>query len=96
MKTRQCIYCKGVCCKNGHGRNGEQRYKCIEKKCGRSFTQNTENELKSNNQKRVVLHLVLAGCKVSDVSTQLNIKRTIIKKWIHFHLKDAKNIKRRG
>lgn len=87
-----CIYCNGSCYKNGFDRKHKQRYRCKEKRCRRSFTKTTKENLEKLNDKRVVLHLILAGCKISEITDNLNIKESTVKKWIHLHLKNVAKI----
>ena len=82
----KCIYCNDGCVKNGIDRKGNQRYKC--QNCKKTFTISTKRNLADLNKKRVVLHLILAGCEISDISEGLEISEQKIKKWKNLHLKN--------
>lgn len=92
MQNLPCIVCKGGSYKNGFDRNNEQRYKCAEKSCGKSFTKTTIKNLNDLDNKRVVLHLLLAGCKIPEIAEKLNIKKSIIKGWMNTYLKELSKI----
>ena len=80
-----CLYCKGDCVKYGAYADGKQRYKC--KKCNKTFSVSTIESFSNEKDKRLVLHLILAGCSKSEIATELGIEEKTIEKWINLHLR---------
>jgi len=74
-----CIKCEGHVVKNGLDRNLRQRFIC--KTCGKTFSLNTGKSEKVKSQQRIVLHLLLAGCEIKDISEKLEIEETKLKNW---------------
>lgn len=71
--------CNGDIVKNGLDRNLRQRFIC--KTCGKTFSLNTGESDKLKSQKRIVLHLLLAGCEIKDISEELDIEQTTLINW---------------
>jgi transposase-like protein len=88
----QCIFCKSKypCVKNGTDRKGIQRYKCQD--CKKTFTNVTRLNLKVSNNKRLVLHLILAGCELTEIAERLEIPQRVVKGWKKLHLKEVNEI----
>ena len=85
-----CISCNNNCVKNGLDRKGNQRFKCQE--CKKTFTKETKQKLHILKDKRVVLHLILAGCKSEEIAENLGIPANTITKWGKFHLRGLPEI----
>ena len=86
----KCVFCKGNCVKNGFDRKHSQRFKC--QKCKKTFTKDTQKKLLEVNDKRVVLHLILAGCKTDKIAENLGIPTKSITKWKKLHLRGLNEI----
>lgn len=87
-----CIFCKSAypCVKNGRDRKGVQRYKC--QNCKRTFTGETKEYIIASKKKRLVLHLILAGCEAIDIAVELGIAEKFIKRWKKLYLKELTEI----
>lgn len=83
-----CLYCAKACVKYGLYGRSNQRYKCV--KCNRTFSDVTISNFNTEKSKRVVFHLLLAGCTKKDIAYHLEIDARTIKKWIIRHWKDQK------
>jgi transposase-like protein len=85
-----CIYCLGEIVKYGRYNGIKQRYKCL--KCQKTFGDAAIENFKTLRNKRLVLHLILAGCNKSEISAELEIEESIIDKWTKSYLKNTKQI----
>ena len=85
----KCIFCKykyAYVVKNGRDRKGKQRYKCDN--CKKTFTNSTMQNFIDLKSKRLVLHLILAGCKTDEIAYELKIAEKKIRSWQKSHLKN--------
>jgi transposase-like protein len=89
----ECIFCKtkySYVVKNGRDRMGKQRYKCDN--CKKTFTSATIQNFIELKSKRLVLHLILAGCKTYEIAQELKIPERKINGWKKLHLKELSAI----
>jgi transposase-like protein len=86
----KCIFCKGNCVKNGLDRKFSQRFKCQE--CKKTFTKDTQKKLLEVKDKRVVIHLILAGYGADEIAECLGLRVYTISKWKKLHLKGLSEI----
>lgn len=80
-----CLYCKSKCVKYGEYGKNIQRYKCG--KCKRTFSSKTIEKVNTEKSKRLVFHLVLAGCSTNDIASELKIDKKNIENWINRHFR---------
>ncbi len=85
-----CIYCKAKCVKFGLYNNSKQRYKC--KKCSKTFSDGTIDNFKVGKKKRLILHLILAGCHTKHIAEELEIEEKTIKKWKNSYFRSLNDI----
>ncbi len=96
LNTMVCKYCfYPYCCKNGLDRRSNQRYKCkyckktfaVFKSSYDAFDDSTESE-----NIRKVLHLILAGVDVSEISLGTKIPEKVIKQYRDSYLKNWQDV----
>jgi transposase-like protein len=83
-----CLYCKGRSVKFGVYNKGKQRYKCL--KCGKTFSDGTVENTNAAKHKRLVFHLILAGCGRKEIAKLLSLEEKTIQKWLNTHFRGIK------
>lgn len=89
-----CIFCLGDTVRNGKDRQGRQRFKCCQNHCGKSFTL-ISNSPTIISKKRLTIHLLVAGCDISDIATKLELEERLVKIWKEKYLSNLSAIKPR-
>lgn len=85
-----CKYCKFDCVKNGFDRKLNQRYLCLN--CRRTFISVELDSVKLMREKRIVLHLILAGCSEADIAEEMEISKQLVITWCNLYLKNRKKL----
>ena len=75
--TIQCAYCSSDdLVKNGHSRNGTQRWRC--NKCKKSFQREFRYHAHEPGIKEKIIELTLNSSGVRDISRNLKISKTTV------------------
>lgn len=85
----KCLFCEGKAIKNGLYNDHIQRYKCLD--CNKTFSERTIDTVNSENNIRLVLHLILSGCSTVDIARELILEEKVIKKWKKLYIKGIRN-----
>ena len=86
----RCIYCKSSTVKFGMDRKKKQRFLCVT--CRKTFTSLRKSDAKITNEIRLTFHLILAGCRPSEIADQLNISIARINRYKRMYTKYWKKI----
>lgn len=77
---KKCMYCKGVCVKNGLTNDKKQRFLC--RTCSRSFIEHYKNHASQININSSIQSFLKEGCGIRSISRILKISATTVLKRI--------------
>lgn len=76
------------CQRDGHTRDGKQRYRCPRiRDCGRRFILDTNRPKRSSNTRKEAIRLWILDHPVTEIAIVLCVHRSTIYRWIRDWLK---------